>query len=710
MRARFLERDRPLGKAALIASTLLLVSACSKQPENPTDAATAAAFVGSQQCRTCHTAEYSDWQGSHHQLAMQVASPDTVLGDFSDASLPYFDTTARFSTRAGKHFITAQNARGVDEEFEVTHTFGVYPLQQYLVEAQGGRKQALQFIWDSRDEGDGGQRWYHLYPDEFIGAGDPLHWTGRYFNWNAMCAECHSTDLQLNYDVASDSFDTSYSEISVGCESCHGPGAGHIAQASANTFDADVGLPIAFDERRGMHWAMNPSTGIAQRSQPNTAQQEVESCGRCHARRGGITPEYEYGTTLSDTHMLSLLDEGLYHADGRIQDEVYVYGSFVQSKMYAAGVTCSDCHNPHSGQLRAGPDPNVSCAQCHLPAKFASAEHNQKQVGDCVACHMPATTYMGVDDRRDHSFRLPDTAIDPTHYGAAIAAGRLQLTNDRLENNGLQNNISANELLLDGIANVDYPAIARATMLSLLEPITDPAGQALLIAQLDNAEPLIRIGALRALQRQPSELPVTAGSHLLRDPVRAVRIEAASTYAGLTDLLPIEDSRAFNSAATEYSEALRSTAAMPLNALSLAEFEQRLNNSTASKEMYEHAIRIGPEYAAIQMAYGLHQVRAGRPDNALPHLKRANELASDDPRIAYTYGVALNSLGHPDAALTVLREARGRFPDNVDIAWALATMLRDRGANSELRALLEQLQVQFPADSRLPILADSLPR
>ena len=615
---------------------------------------------------------------------MQVASPDSVLGDFSGVTVPYFDSGATFTARDNQFFVKTDNASGELVDFRITHTFGVTPLQQYLVELPGGRKQALQYAWDSRPAENGGQRWYHLYPDDYVGPGDPLHWTGRYFNWNYMCAECHSTNLKLGYDIDTDTFDTSWSEISVGCEACHGPAYTHLAQAESGEFDASKGLLVSLDDRDGSSWVVNANTGIAERSAPATARQQPETCGRCHARRSPVAANYEHGVPLTDTHMVSLLEEPLYHADGRINEEVYVYGSFVQSKMYAAGVTCSDCHDPHSGNLRTGPDPNDVCSTCHLPTKFAGTEHGVP-AGDCVSCHMPATTYMGVDDRRDHSFRLPNTSGDASHYGALIAAGR---------------DGESNSELLTGIANQSYPAIARATLLTLLQPSTDPAVSAGILQQLDDPDALVRIGALRALRQQESVLRVRYGSHLLADPIRSVRVEAALTYIDVRDLLPLEHSRAFARAADEYRESLQTAASMPDAVLNLADFEMRLGNNAASAKLFEHAIRIGSDSAAVQHAYGLHLVRAGRAQDALAYLERATALDAGQPRFVFVYGVALNSLARPDEAIEVLRSAYEKFPNDFDVGWALATVYRDVGELEAARAVATELQSRLPDDER----------
>ena len=253
--------------AGLFAS-LLLISACSEQ--QPADSATvtgsqdatataAATFVGSDSCETCHAKEHAEWLGSHHELAMQVANADTVLGDFDDVTFDYFGETTRFFKRANEFFVETADASGEQREFRIAYTFGVEPLQQYLIEFPGGRLQTLAFSWDSRSAADGGQRWFHVYPDEYIAPDDILHWTGLQQNWNYMCAECHSTNLQMGYDAATQTFDTTWSEINVGCEGCHGPGAEHVQKAAAGGTSGDSGLEVDLDDRGRATWVMNPA-------------------------------------------------------------------------------------------------------------------------------------------------------------------------------------------------------------------------------------------------------------------------------------------------------------------------------------------------------------------------------------------------------------------------------------------------------------------
>ena len=383
--------------------------------QGKTDVPVTAQYVGSNACVSCHGKEASEWQTSQHHDAMAEATAQSVLGNFNNAKFNYAGLTSTFFKRAGKFFVNTDGRDGKLTDHEIKYTFGVYPLQQYLVEFPDGRLQALSIAWDARPKKEGGQRWFHLYADERITYDDELHWTRPSQNWNFMCADCHSTDIRKNYDSVADRFQTRWAEISVGCEACHGPGSRHLEWAKSSRAgkpsenDGAKGLSARLDERRGITWSVNAASGNAVRSQPRATEREIEVCAQCHARRGQIAEGYQAGKPFLDYYRPALLTPLLYHSDGQQRSEVYNWGSFLQSKMHANGVTCSDCHNPHSGKLRA--EGNVICATCHTPSKYDIAAHHHHKSHSagaaCVACHMPTTTYMVVDPRHDHSLRVP---------------------------------------------------------------------------------------------------------------------------------------------------------------------------------------------------------------------------------------------------------------------------------------------------------------
>ncbi|MGI9272648.1 MAG: tetratricopeptide repeat protein [Woeseiaceae bacterium] len=739
---------------------LFALAACSEEPAQTVAIASEPDFVGSAACANCHAQQYSDWTDSHHDLAMQVANESTVLGDFDNASFEYFGTNTQFFNDGDQFVVRTANENDEIEDFVVTHTFGITPLQQYLVEFPGGRLQSLPFAWDSRPPVDGGQRWFHLNPDEYIEPGDELHWTGRQYNWNYMCAECHSTDLQVDYDASSDSFDTSWAEIDVGCEACHGPASSHIVEARKGDFSSSRGLQIDLDDHGRAVWQMNLQTGIAERSELAFRQsRQPEACGRCHARRGLITADYEYGESLAETHRLALLDAPLYHDDGQILGEVYVYGSFVQSRMYRAGVTCSDCHNPHSLELHTGPVPSDVCAQCHLPDKFASAEHHQHDVEQvaCVDCHMPAQDYMVVDPRRDHSFRVPrpdlsassnaPNACNTCHtdrdaeWATTAARAWWGVAEPHFATTFAKSRSSAVNSELNAVAgNKDLPGIVRATAISrLTAPPTQSDAESVQLALLD-PDPLLRMAALRAARMLPPDAQLKLAAPLLKDSVRSVRIEAAVSLSGVHEYLTNRSD--FVTAANEYRSALLATASRPEAHISLGDFESSLGNPDQAIRHYATALTMDPAFAASRLNYadalrrfgdeagaekllrdglvmdsenaelrhslGLLLVRTDRSDDGLAELRQAARLAPHNPRFAYVEGIALNSLGYAEAAIQTMQDARDRFGGDFDIAWALATMYRDSGDSAAAATIIDELERQHPGDARITSLRESM--
>jgi tetratricopeptide (TPR) repeat protein/cytochrome c553 len=705
---------------------------------------TPALFAGAAACATCHAPEAERWKTSHHGLAMQKARATTVLGDFTNATLTHHGVTSTFSRDGEKFMVRTEGPDGAQHDYEIAYAFGVFPLQQYLIAFPGGRYQALGIAWDSRPKDHGGQRWFSLYPSQILRAGDSLHWTGRDQIWNYQCASCHSTDLKKNYDLASDSYATSWTDIDVACEACHGPGSRHVAWGQARAainsgpsqaepdrqLEKDqMGLTVILAPANHDQWHMNPTTGIAQRSGPLNTR-ELDVCAGCHSRRKVIAQDPPAGTAFLDAYLPALLEPGLYHADGQIDGEVFEYGSFVQSRMYHAGVTCSDCHEPHSLALR---EPgNGLCAQCHLPAKFDVAEHHhhpQDGTGaQCVNCHMPSKTYMVVDDRRDHSIRIPrpDLSVsigtpnactschaDKTaewaaqniaewfphgrqtrpHFGTALYAGRAGAANA--------------EPLLDAlIADQDQPAIARASALALVAPLASRASEGAVRAAIADPNPLVRAAAPRALPAAPTAAMVQAAAPLLSDPVRAVRIETARALAGV-DQQPLtpEQQTAFAAAMLELFAAEMSDAERPESHLNLGLLETKLRHPSEAETQYQTALRLDPNFtpalvnladldrmrgqnqegaellrkamaidpdnAEIRHALGLALVRQHNYADALPELRRASELAPGNARYAYVYAIALNSIGAKGQAMELLETSHKRHPADRDTLLAL---------------------------------------
>jgi tetratricopeptide (TPR) repeat protein len=699
---------------------------------------------------------------------MAEASDATVLGSFAGAKFSHAGVTSTFFKRDGRFFVNTDGPDGNLADYEIKYAFGFTPLQQYLVAFRGGRLQALGIAWDSRPAAQGGQRWFHLYPDRKLKAGDPLHWTGIDQVWNYQCADCHSTNLRKNYDEATDRYATAWTDINVTCEACHGPGSGHVAWAKREgdwqRYEGKgKGLAVAFDERQGAIWAIDPGTGDAVRSKPRESSREIEACARCHARRGQFSDAWHAGQRFADGFRAALIEPGLYYDDGQMRDEVYNYGSFLGSRMHAKGVTCSDCHDPHSMKLRA--PGGAVCGQCHLPAKYDAASHHHHAPGtrgaECAACHMPTTTYMVVDPRHDHGFRIPrpERTVSlgiPNACNACHAERKAQWAVDTLKgwfpqprpgyqtfaealDLGERGAPGAQQALLGIVGDRQQSAIARASAVQRLARYTSPATLPALRSALGDPDALVRAAGAEALAEADPALRAQIIPPLLEDAVREVRMAAARALAGEAEsrLSPQQRTK-FASSLEEYVAAERFNADRPEGranlgnlhaaqgrheaaiaayrsalaldpsfvqaALNLADVQRGRGLESEAEQTLRQALARDPASAPARFALGLSLVRQKRTPEALKELSQAARLAPDNARFAYVHAIALKDGGKREQAMRVLEGALKRHPYQRDVLQALA--LFEHEAGNAQRALtyarrLAEIEPESPEAAQL---------
>lgn len=721
-------------------------------------------FAGSAACAGCHATETKAWLASQHSGAMSLPTPETVRGDFNDARAGRPDAGARFFRDGARYMVELSGPNGSPQTYAVAYTFGLAPLQQYLVALPDGRVQALPFAWDTRPAVEGGQRWFHLYGDNPPPPGDPLHWSGPQQNWNHMCAECHSTALRKNYDAATDRFHTTFSEISVGCEACHGPGKGHVAWASGarSASVPNKGFPALASQRPPADFTPDATTGSPTHAVSRPAGDVVETCARCHSRRGEFSENWQPGQPLTDTHLPVLLDEGLFQADGQNLDEVFNDHAFKQSLMYAKGVACTDCHDPHTASLKA-PGAQV-CSQCHLPERFAGEAHTGHPPGpkapDCISCHMPARTYMVVDTRHDHSFRIPrpdlsvrdgtpnacnDCHADKPADWAAAAIARWHPGPRK----GFQNwgeafhdaragEPEAREKLMRLAADPQAPGLVRATAVNELLRFPSLASEEAIREALADPDPMVRVAALRAQAGLPADQRWRRAGTLLADPSPAVRIEAAELLADIPPAPLAADERArLDAAFREYEAAQRLNADRADARASLGNFMLRRGDIAGAEAEFRAGLALDPTAAALRInladlyrargreaegekllragiaahdeaalhhALGLGLVRQKRYPEALAELAAASRQAPDQARYSYVHAVALQSLGQAAESQKVVDEALARSPNDpglIGLALNNALRARDAGRAKTLVGKLAALQPDNPEIARL---------
>lgn len=710
----------------------------------------AAQWVDEQQCQGCHVTQVQDWQGSHHHLAMQPASAETVLADFTVSPLRTSAETTAFKRKGDEFWVNLPGADGQPADFKVAYTFGVSPLQQYLLALPDGRLQAMGAAWDVEKK-----QWFHLYPQ--AEHGDALHWSGAQQNANAMCIECHTTGFERGFDSQTNSFDSHWQALGVGCQSCHGPASNHLLWAADPQGFAGSGSGLPVDLKNAGNYA------------------EVETCGRCHSRRAALDGGYHAENRLYDDYQPSPLAVGLYEVDGKIQDEVFEYGSFTQSRMHTAGVRCSDCHNPHTAELRASG--NAVCTQCHNPSgqasrseirtgglkakDYQSPAHHRHSAGSvgaqCQSCHMPGRYYMGNDLRHDHSFSRPDPvqALDLGHSDACLGCHQQDDAGKIVEQFQLwygapapadggyaqalaaarDGRVGAAAALYAQLARTDLPGLRKAALLAELPQYPTPQVGPLLVAALDHPDPAVRLSAINVVAVMTSpEQQVQVLAPLLNDPRRAVRLAATWQLAQLSPAL-LQGLPRWPAALADYENAQRSQLDRAEALTNLAALYQLTQRSAQVEPSLRLALQINrhfhparlllaqwleaqgqaeqgiallrkgavryPQEASLNHALGLALVRQGQRQEALTALRRAYALAPENADYAYVLSVALHDAGQVEEALVLLRDQLVQDPASRSIRMALISYLRASGAEQQASALFVELAALNPQDPLL---------
>ncbi len=709
-------------------------------------------YVGGQTCVDCHQAEANLWRGSHHDKAMDRATPETVLGDFGGVTLDHFGIRSRMFRDGERFMVSTEGPHGEIETFEVKYVFGVEPLQQYLVEFDRSpdmpdnvvsRLQVLRISWDTEQK-----KWFYLSPpdvDEKLAPDDLLHWTGSAQNWNHMCADCHSTNLQKNFDFTTRTYHTTFTDIDVNCETCHGPGSLHVELASS----------------KSLFWDRKVGYGLA-KLKTESSLPEIQTCAPCHSRRGVVAANFHAGDNYYDHFANELLGPLTYYCDGQALDEVYVYGSFLQSKMFKEGVRCTDCHNPHTAKVKF--DDNRLCTSCHAhdPAKYDTPAHHRHQVGSegarCVECHMPESPFMEVDLRRDHSMQIPRPEVsialgtpnactgchldkqnvDPAKadrlrfYANWLTAARggdaeVQAEIDRANqwsadkvqqwygdlpetsktkrvdfatvlHDAWEGHPKADRSLIDLAKNRRVAPIVRASALSRLGWYPSRARSTASVDLLDDRDPQVRVAAVRNLMDLPTRDMLKYVVPLLDDDTRYVRIEAAIVLAGQQAAMNSQQRKKLDEALDAYRDALGRNADLASAHLQLGVLAERQGDVAGAVRAYQNAIAMQPSVTGPRGNLAPLLERQGKVAEAeqlrgeeLVLLERDAQTAPHLPSVQYRYGLACYLAGNMDDAESALARAVELEPNSVEYTLGLALLYQKLERFDEAVPLAERL-------------------
>lgn len=655
-------------------------------------------YAGSATCVECHREPHHGWQSSNHALAERLPSQSLDLPAFDPSREFQFgsQTTAVRSERQTL-FVRTPGPGGAIRDFPVSRVIGNEPLRQFLVEGGNGRLQTLEASYDPhRNE------WFNVYGNEDRQPGEWGHWTGRGMNWNAMCASCHNTRLRKHYDVATDSYRTTMAEMTVGCEACHGPMKEHVLAYKSGTKPPP---------------AVKPSR-----------HQIMDACGSCHARRAELTGEFVPGDDFFDHYHLTVPDLGdTYYPDGQVREENYEFGSFMGSRMHAAGVSCLDCHDAHTTKLIL--PGNALCMRCHNGGypnspkidPVAHSFHPPDSPGNqCVSCHMPHTTYMQRHPRRDHGFTIPDPLLTKQH-GIPNACNRCHTDKDTdwalaavEKNHGERMNrrtraraqaigraragdVTARAEILALLTGDDSP-YWKAVAANVLDPwLADADTQQALITSLDSTNALLRAHAAFALAPAAQAGGVAARAALrrkLEDPVRSVRVNSA--WALRDEVAPASP------AGGDLQRFLNFNADQPTGQLQLGTWQLARNDPPAALAHFERAVSWDPFSAALRHELAVLYSTLNRPADALREIREAVRLEPAQAEFHYKLGLAWSENGNAVEAQAALERAVELNPRHA-LAWYNLGLARHQaGETSSAVAALLRAESADPSDPRIP--------
>ena len=713
-----------------------------------------AEFVGGKECISCHQREYDLWKGSDHDNAMAVANDSTVLGDFNNVEVEFRGKKHKFYKRDGKFFVYTEGISGEMQELQVSYTFGVTPLQQYLISFENGKYQCLPIAWDTDKK-----RWFDMagmvYSEEDLKPTSWFYWTNQSQNWNGMCAECHSTNLQKNYNLENDSYNTTWSDINVNCEACHGPGSEHLDWAKlpegSRSYDGNLGLVL--------------------NTRNTTSKQYIEACAPCHSRRTSLGAEDHRSNDFYNNYRPQLITPHLYFSDGQILDEDYVFASFTQSKMYMHDVRCNDCHDSHSLKLKF--DGNLLCTQCHRAEEYDTYQHHfhkyanengepvKNKFGDivpvgegalCKSCHMPARYYMGIDYRSDHSFRIPrpdhsimydvpntcnDCHADKNYqwsenYIKQYYGERKKFNYGSVLSEGYLQKEGADTSLMHLIKNDLYPEILRATAIQYLNAYPNMTTWEVIKSMLDNPEPIVREAAVNSFNANNIEDFVNTLSPILNDPIKIVRFAAANRLFELdkdyfTDSLYSKITEVMD----EYISSVMYTSDFPSGRYNLANYFSRKGDLVKAQKFYNDAIRMdnqfypaksnlallyynqgnlqkaeqlfldliknNKEYTEGYYYLGLLYAEQKKYTGAADYLEKALQQKNPNPRVFYNLGLVYQQLNENNKAENILLTGNEITPNNFDLIFALSDFYFKQKNFSKALEYATELKTKFPS-------------
>jgi tetratricopeptide (TPR) repeat protein len=668
---------------ALCLGALLLIAApnaqtSTKQPQG---------FAGAQSCRECHEKFYQLWAPSHHGLAMQPYSAKLARARLTPQKEAIAIGGKKYTVEIGgpQGWVKESGPQG-EKKYQMLHALGGKNVFYFLTPLAKGRLQTLPLAYDLNEK-----KWFDTAASgirHFPGRGpsdQALDWRDRRYTFNTSCHGCHVSQFSSNYDLANDTYHTTWTEPGINCETCHGPALEHVRVTQAapkGTTPKDLKI-------------------IRGGGDFSTAQKNAV-CASCHAKMSPLSTSFPPGERFYDHFDLITLEHSDYYPDGRDLGENYTYTSWRMSPCAQAGdLECLDCHTS-SGRYRHLDDPNQSCLPCHqerVKNRLAHTHHKADSKGSlCISCHMPKTSFARMQ-RSDHSM-LPPTPAATMKYKSPNACNNCHQDQDAawsdkwvrkwrirdyqkpvLHRAGLiqaarQGDWARLDEMLAYVEDPKRDEIVANSLIRLLRNCPEARKWPVIIKALKDPSPLIRASAAAALTPVPNTDALAGLFKALNDDSRLVRVRAVASLAGVPPKYiqqkPLKD---LKKAEAEFKKSMLARPDEPGNHYNLGNFYLERRDLKKALASYESALKLQPDLLPAlvnaSMAYNL----AGDNAKAEASLRRAQKLSPDDAAVNLNLGLLLAEQKKLVEAEAALRQALKANPKSAVAAYNLAVIL-----------------------------------
>lgn len=647
-------------------------------------------YAGSGSCIECHERFYELWSPSFHGKAMQPVDAAFVRENGLPASGPiaaeglYYEMVTRDSAM----LMIEKDGDKILNTFQIEWSLGGHNVFCFLTPLDKGKFQTIPLAYDMNR-----QTWFN-YPESAIRhfmdeemLDEALPWRDAMYTFNTGCYSCHVSQLSTNFNLESETYQTTWREAGINCETCHGPAGDHIEifrNLKEGEKPAEVGLIV---------------------TTTFTQEQHNASCAPCHAKMNPITPSYMPGDKYFDNYNITTLEDPDFYADGRDLGENYTMTGWMMNPcLPKSEIHCVTCHTS-SGRDRNKNNPNNSCLQCHAEIGTDIEAHTLHQTKDgltCLSCHVPKREFVGHFLRSDHSFRppMPEATI---RFGSPNACNQCHTDKSpewanaivkKRENGNYQETTLKWAQLIDEARKGEWKNIGMiysyiteekenevvtTSFIRLLVNYNNESKVNILIKALNSNSELVRSAAAAGLSGYTSDEVRSALLKACVDEIRLVRINAVSSLLIFSpESFTNEEQTLIDKAENEYVTSMTARPDNWSNHYNLGIYHQNKGNVNDALYSYETAARLYPQSLMPLINSSVLYSYIGNPSKAEENLKLAVKHDPKNEAANLNLGLLLAEQGKMDEAERALKTVMEVNPGQAVAAYNLSVITAPR--------------------------------